>query len=230
MKLVILAGGKGKRMGESSSHTPKPLLLYKNKNLIQHKIDALPDTFEEIIIVIGHLGEKIIETFGNSCTLSSGKSVPIKYVWQKELLGTAHALHQAKDQIGNSAFVVLMGDDLYNGEDIFKIIKHHNNTGEWSVLLEKCETHIPYGKCIVDDQGYMRELADDPDRKIESNNMYTGACLLTPDFFEIPMTKYVHSFEYGLPYTFIVIAKDKNIKSFYTTKWKRITTPGDLNS
>ena len=228
MKLVILAGGKGKRMGDSSNHTPKPILKYKDKTLIHHKIDELPDNFKEIIIVIGHLGEKIKETIGHAHTLKNGNTIPVTYAHQQELLGTAHALHQAKEQIGNSPFVVLMGDDLYAPHDLSKMLEHFENTNEWSVLLEKSAKHIPYGKCIVDGQDYLKEIVDDPEKNIDSNNMYTGACLLTPDFFEIPMTKYIHSTEYGLPYTFITVAQDRNIKSFYTTNWKRITTPDDL--
>lgn len=228
MKLVILAAGKGKRMGESSNHTPKPILKYKDKTLIHHKIHDLPDNFKEIIIVIGHLGEKIKQTIGTFHVLKDGREIPVTYVQQEELLGTAHALHQAKEQIGNSPFVVLMGDDLYAPHDLSNMLTHFEKTKEWSVLLEKSSTHIPYGKCIVDNQDYLREILDDPEKSIDSNNMYTGACLLTPDFFEIPMTRYVHSTEYGLPYTFITVAKDKNIKSFYTTDWKRITKPEDL--
>jgi NDP-sugar pyrophosphorylase family protein len=228
MKLVLLAGGKGKRMGESSNHTPKPILEYKGKNLIQHKIDALPDSITELIIIIGHLGDKIKEVFGDKTKLTSDKEVPITYATQTEQLGTAHALLQARSEIGNSPFVVLMGDDLYDKVDIENMIEHYNATKEWSVLLQRETSLVPYGKCIVDSVGYLREIIDDPEGKIESNNMYTGACLLTPEYFDVPMTKYIHSTEYGIPYTFIVVAKERNIKAFYTTNWKRITKPEDL--
>lgn len=246
MKLVILAAGKGKRMGESSSHTPKPLLKYQEKSLIEHKIEKLPEEINEIILIIGHLGEKIRNTFGDSYTVKvkaniangnnidtnnhefTEKVVPISYVEQKELLGTAHALHQAKHLLTDSPFLILMGDDLYAPEDLQNMINHYAKTGEWSVLLEKSEKNIPYGKCIVDEHDYLRELRDDPAAEIPSNNMYTGACLLTPEFFDLPMTKYIHSSEFGLPYTFILAAKERNIKSFYTKSWKRITAPEDL--
>lgn len=227
MKLVILAAGRGKRMGDSSNHTPKPILEYMGKTLIEHKLNELLPVFTEIIIVVGHLKDKIIDKIGLIHTNSVGTQVPITYVEQSELLGTGHALHQAKDIIGSSPFLVLMGDDLYSKTDISQMIEHYESTKEWSVLLEKSPNHIPYGKCIVDENGYIREIVNDTENKIEQNNMYTGACLLTPDFFNIPLVL-VSSTEYGLPQTFISVAKERNIKAFYTKNWKRITTPEDL--
>lgn len=228
MKLVLLAGGKGKRMGESSNHTPKPILTYKDKTLIHHKIEGLSDHFEEIIIVIGHLGHKIKETIGNSHTLKSGKIIPVTYTLQEELLGTAHALHQAKEAIADSPFVVLMGDDLYAQEDIDRMIEHFKSTSEWSVLLENQEKNMSAGKCIVDESGYLRDIIEDPEATIPINKMYTGGCLLTPEIFEIDMVQLPNSNEFGLPQTFVSIADKKKIKAFEATYWKRITKPEDL--
>ena len=117
MKIVILAAGKGARMNELTKNTPKPLLSYKGKNLLEHKLDMLPSDITEIIFVIGYLGEKIQEYFGNSYN-----SIPITYVEQKEMKGTAHALWQCKEYL-NEPFIVLMGDDLYDAKDIKKLIK-----------------------------------------------------------------------------------------------------------
>ncbi len=228
MKLVILAGGKGKRMGESSNHTPKPILKYKDKTLIHHKIDDLPDAFNEIIIVIGHLGDKIKESVGNEHRLKSGKVVPITYALQTDLLGTAHALHQAKNLIGNSPFIVLMGDDLYSPEDLVSMVNHYEGTGEWSVLLENQEKNMSAGKCIVDESGYLKSIVEDPEGTNPINKMYTGACLLTPDVFNIEMVQLPNSNEFGLPQTFVSISDTQKIKAFEATYWKRITTPEDL--
>ncbi len=228
MKLVILAGGKGKRMGDSSNHTPKPILKYKDKTLIHHKIDELPDTFNEIIIVIGHLGEKIKESVGDNHQLKSGKKVPVTYALQTELLGTAHALHQAKSLIGDSPFIVLMGDDLYSPEDLGLMIDHHKGTNEWCVLLQDQDENMSAGKCIVDESGYLKSIVEDPDGTNPINKMYTGACLLTPKVFDIEMIQLPNSKEFGLPQTFVSISDAQKIKAFEATYWKRITTPEDL--
>lgn len=217
-------------MGESSNHTPKPLLTYKGKTLTHHKLDALSDAFDEIIFVVGHLGEKFEEILGREYTLSSGKKVPLTYMWQKELLGTAHALHQAKEAISNSPFVVLMGDDLYSGEDIDKMIQHYNASGQWSVLLENSQTPMSAGKCLVNNLGNLIDIVEDPEATIPINKMYTGGCLLTPEIFNSKMVQLPNSVEYGLPQTFVSVAKNnkQTIKAFDATFWKRITSPEDL--
>lgn len=73
MKIVILAAGKGARMNDLTNMTPKPLLKYEGKNLLEHKLDALPENITEIIFVIGYLGDQIKEYFKDSY-----KGTPIK--------------------------------------------------------------------------------------------------------------------------------------------------------
>lgn len=237
MKLVILAAGKGKRMGESSNHTPKPILKYKDKTLIHHKLEQLPSDINEIIITIGHLGEKIVEDIGHSYNNSQngGPIIPITYIEQKELLGSAHSLWQAKDTIGNNPFLVLMGDDLYSKKDLEKMRDiYEKNPESWVALIEQQKEHIPYGKCILDDEGYLIDFRNDPQKKILENFMYTGACLLTPNVFKLPLIK-ISETEYGLPQTFVQKERHSlnsssklNIYVVNTTFWKRVTTPEDL--
>lgn len=237
MKLVILAAGKGKRMGESSNHTPKPILKYRGKTLIHHKLEQLPKDIEEIIIVIGHLGDKIIDTIGNNY-----RNIPITYIQQGELLGTGHSLWQAKEAIGNQPFLVLMGDDLYSNSDLELMNKaFFENPSSWIALVEKRDDHIAYGKCIFDENGYLIDFRNDPEREVPDNYMYTGACLLTPEVFELPLFK-ISGAEYGLPHTFVQEGRHLlrsgdqdgkkggklNILPIQTTYWKRITSPEDL--
>ncbi len=237
MKLVILAAGKGKRMGESSNHTPKPILLYKDKTLIHHKLEHLPADINEIIITIGHLGEKIVEAVGHSYDNSqnSGKIVPITYIEQKELLGTGHALWQCKDAIGNSPFFVLMGDDLYSKEDLEEMVaKHKDNNESWVALVQDIPEKMSAGKCVIGEDGLLTDIIEDPEGKMEKNTMYTGGCLLTPEIFNLPLVK-ISDTEYGLPQTFIQeerhmdgIGGKRDIHAVQARYWKRITTPEDL--
>jgi len=180
------------------------------------------------VFVIGHLGEQIKEKFGDLYTTREGKTIPVNYATQTELLGTAHALHQAKEYLIDSPFIVLMGDDLYARDDIQHMINHHKVTQEWSVLLENSSKPMSAGKCIVNKDGNLIDIVEDPEAKIPINKMYTGGCLLTPEFFEIEMVQLPNSNEYGLPQTFVSKAHERRIKAFDTTYWKRITAPEDL--
>lgn len=241
MKVVILAAGKGKRMGAISEQTPKPILKYLDKNLIQHKLEQLPNNVTEVFIIIGHLGQQIKEVIGNSYTLPDGMQIPITYIVQNELLGTAHSLWQAKDALSAStgnidnkngtpqSFLVLMGDDLYSKNDLEKMVEVHNaNNAAWIALISIVPEKILEGECILNEEGYLINFSDTTKTEISKNRMYTGACLLTSEVFDLPMVKLKGKDEYGLPHTFIQDATQRNIHVVEATYWKRITAPKDL--
>jgi len=116
MQAVILAAGRGTRMGALTESLPKPMLEVAGKTLLEHKFDALPDEVDEIIIVIGYLGGYIHDAYGGEY---QGKR--ILYVEQENIMGgTADALWQTKD-ILKDKFIVLMGDDLYYEKDLEKL-------------------------------------------------------------------------------------------------------------
>ena len=124
MKAVILAAGKGTRMGELSNETPKPMLKVLGKTLLEHKLDSLPSSMDEVILVVGHLKNKITDTLGENY---QGRK--ITYVVQDELLGTAHSVFLCKENLINEEkFLVMMGDDIYSKEDMQECL---DNT--WSI-------------------------------------------------------------------------------------------------
>ena len=63
MQAVILAAGMGSRLGEMTKNIPKPLIFLNGKTLLGRKLDKLLQVkdISEIIIVVGHMGEKIEE-------------------------------------------------------------------------------------------------------------------------------------------------------------------------
>ena len=218
MKAVILCAGHGKRMQHLTRDTPKPLLLYGEKTLIEHKLEALPDHINEVVLVIGYLGDKIKKYFGENWN-----DKKIHYVEQKEMLGTAHALYEAKHLL-LEPFIVLMGDDLYGKEDIERLSQNN----EWTILVEKSSELQSGGKIVADEHGNLKEIVEDKNGIIPYNFVYTGACLLTPEIFELEMTPLPGGKEFGLPQTFAKAAGDRPIKVHHATFWKRITSPEDL--
>jgi len=102
IQVVILAAGVGKRM---FSNLPKVLHLLAGKPLLSHVVQtALTLSAEKPpIVVIGHQGEKIREVF-------SGHS--LKWVEQKEQLGTGHALLQALPMIDEQDDVLVLYGDV----------------------------------------------------------------------------------------------------------------------
>ena len=89
MKAVIMAGGKGTRISSiTNDEIPKPMLKIGDKTILEHQIECLKKSnVDEIIIVIGHLGEKIKTYFGDGSKLG----VKISYYEEdpNKPLGTA---------------------------------------------------------------------------------------------------------------------------------------------
>ncbi len=217
MHAIILAAGKGTRMKNLTLDRPKPMLLYKGKNLIERKLDVLPDSVTDVILVIGYLGNVIRAHFGDSY-----KGRHITYVEQKELLGSAHSLWQARPYI-KGPFMVLMGDDLYTKEDLEELSRHPH-----ALLASESGTKRSGGKMFLNKDGSVRDIIEDKDGSIESPLSYTGACVLSPAIFEYELVQIPGRTEYGLPQTLLQMKNRFPIKLVRATFWKQITAPEDL--
>jgi NDP-sugar pyrophosphorylase family protein len=204
-------------MGSLTEKVPKPMLLYKGRNLIEHKLDALPPSTTHIILVIGYLGEAIKDHFGDSY-----KGIPITYVTQTELLGTGHSLWRTREHI-QGPFMVLMGDDLYAAEDLAALAKHSH-----AVLTSESGTKRSGGKIFLKDDGTIKDIIEDKDGSLESPLAYTGACVLTPDLFSYDLVQIPGRTEYGLPQTLLQMTDRFPIHIVKATFWKQITAPEDL--
>jgi UDP-N-acetylglucosamine diphosphorylase / glucose-1-phosphate thymidylyltransferase / UDP-N-acetylgalactosamine diphosphorylase / glucosamine-1-phosphate N-acetyltransferase / galactosamine-1-phosphate N-acetyltransferase len=217
MHAILLVAGKGTRMKELTLDKPKPMLSFKGKNLIEHKLDSLPKEATHIILVIGYLGDVIKKHFGTSY-----KGIPITYVLQTELLGTGHSLWQAREHIKDK-FMVLMGDDLYAKEDLASLARH-----EHAVLASNTGLKRSGGKIFLHRNGTIKEIIEDKDGSLASPLIYTGACVLTPAIFSYPLVQIPGRVEYGLPQTLMQMTDKFPIHIVEATFWKQITAPEDL--
>ena len=107
---VLLAAGRGVRAYPSTKYVPKSLLEVGGKPLILRNVEILRDqlNIKKINIVIGYLGEQIIEYFQS---LSLG--VEIHFVEQSEQKGIGHALLTVEHKLQTEKFVVILADELY---------------------------------------------------------------------------------------------------------------------
>ncbi|MBU0762540.1 MAG: NTP transferase domain-containing protein [Candidatus Altiarchaeota archaeon] len=119
-KALILAGGKGTRMRPLTYEMPKPMIPLKGKPLIQHIMELCRKyEIREIILSVGYMGEKIRDHFGDGSHLG----LDIKYVEEKEELGTAGPLNLARKYI-DGPFLMFNGDVL-SDIDLSEMISFH---------------------------------------------------------------------------------------------------------
>ncbi|MEG1313811.1 MAG: nucleotidyltransferase family protein, partial [Bacilli bacterium] len=147
MKAVIMAGGKGTRIRSlTQNEIPKPMLTVGGKTIIEHQIKCLRKSgIEEIIIVIGYLGEKIKEHFKN------GEDFGVKISYFEEdsnnPLGTAGSLYYLKSEIFED-FILIFGDVFLN-VDFTKMIMYHKRNISDATLLTHTNSHPYYIDLIL---------------------------------------------------------------------------------
>lgn len=223
IQAVILAAGRGTRMLPLTETRPKPMQEVLGKNLIEWKLEALPPSVCDIVIVIGYQGEQIRGYFGDAW-----KGKPIRYIVQRELNGTAGALWKAKDLL-REKFLVMMGDDLYERADILGILEHDFAIGAGEVWKKEVG-----GEMIVNPDGTFAGV-NEPKHFVEHGFMNTGLYVLSPKLFDydlVPIGMPAHagnsSAEFGLPHTLAALAKEIPVVMFPVSEWFQVTTPEDL--
>ena len=106
MKALVLAAGEGTRLRPLTTNTPKPLLLVAGRPFMSHVLEALSALdVKDIYILVGWKANKIKEYYGDGSRLG----LRIKYLEQRERMGTAHAIGCADGSI-DEPFVCINGD------------------------------------------------------------------------------------------------------------------------
>lgn len=137
---VILAAGMGSRIQWLSTRLPKPLLPIGNKPILQYHIEMMRGLdIRRIVIVVGHLKEKIIETFGDGSRLG----VQLDYVEQKQRLGIAHAVAQVEDRV-DGPFLLTLGDIFFVPRGLDRLVETFGRYEVASVLAVKREPEPQY--------------------------------------------------------------------------------------
>jgi histidinol-phosphate phosphatase family protein len=148
MKVVILAGGKGTRLGLTDR--PKPMVPVAGKPLLEHLVDtARASGFRDFIFLNGHLGEVIEEYFGDG----SRFGVNITHIQEPAPLGTGGAVRHARQLLGKP-FIVIYGDILID-VDLAHFAGFHATRGGLGSLFVHPNDH-PHDSDLVE--------ADDNDR------------------------------------------------------------------
>lgn len=139
--VVVMAGGKGKRMGKLTQKMPKPMLKVKNVPILEHIFKNLKkNNLNNIYVLTKHFHEKIF----NYCNKFSNNKIKIKVIKEKKFLGTAGGLSLFKE-IEFDRLLVLNGDIIVN-TNLNYLLKHHENEqNDVTVCTKEGTFNIPYG-------------------------------------------------------------------------------------
>lgn len=136
---IIVAGGKGKRMGLKTKKIPKPLLNYKNKRIMFHIIyDIYYQGFRTILVSLGYL-------FKYAKNVIQKEYKKVNFIVEKKKLGTAGFLKNLKDNQLSNDFVVVNSDVIHKINYLDLITFHKKNKNLISICSIQKEFQIPYG-------------------------------------------------------------------------------------
>lgn len=182
MKIVIMAGGKGTRISSVNSEVPKPMIYLLGKPVLEHIIESVRmQGYREIIIVVGHLKNVIMEYFKDGTEFD----VSIQYVEEEVPLGTAGALYYLKDELKED-FLLLNGDIIFD-INIDRMCQWHKKNEGIATILTHPNNH-PYdsGIIIADESSCVKEwLHKESPRLWYRNRVNAGIHMLSPEVFDL---------------------------------------------
>ena len=157
--IVVLAAGKGKRMGNPD--LPKVMALLDGKPLIAYVLEqAYALHPSRVVVIIGHHGEMVREYVSEWFPQTA-------YAWQREQLGTGHAVMQAREALGDSPcdVLILSGDvPLVTESSIRDFVRQHQSSGS-SVSVLSCTMPDPtgYGRIVRSADGTFTAIVEQRD-------------------------------------------------------------------
>jgi len=193
---MILAAGKGTRVRPLTNEMPKPMIPIIGKPVMEYLIEELArHGFDEIMINVSHLPEKIESYFGNGERLG----VEIGYSFeghiendeiQSEALGSAGGLKRIQEFGGffDDTFLVVCGDALID-LDLTKAVREHWKSGAVAsicTLAVAPEQVSDYGVVVSDDNGQITSFQEKP--AVEdalSNKVNTGIYIFEPEVLDL---------------------------------------------
>lgn len=153
MKAIIPAAGIGIRLRPHTYTQPKALLHVAGKPILVHIIDELVAVgVDEIVLVTGHLGERI-----EAVARESYGRLRLHFVRQDEPLGNGHAVYVAREHLDGEPALLIFGDTIIKG-DLAGLVRSKQSMAG----VKEVEDPRRLGVVELDGAGYVRRIIEKP--------------------------------------------------------------------
>jgi mannose-1-phosphate guanylyltransferase/phosphomannomutase len=155
MQAIIICGGQGTRMTQAGFKTPKVLLNFGKKTLLELQIEQLENAgATEVLLLLGEGSQLIIDFI-------SDRKLDVKYIVETKGLGTGGALLNALAYL-QSRFYIVYGDILFSTNVLSlsdELLRHNRDL----VLMTRTSDHIFDSDVVVtDNQNRVKQIIRKP--------------------------------------------------------------------
>ncbi len=178
MKVVILAGGQGSRLGEETCFVPKPMVQIGGHPILWHIMKIYSHYgFHDFVILTGHLSHVIKNFFVNYYERYSDLTVDMEHntvelhkvrtePWMVSMLYTGEhtmtggRIARAREYIGDEPFLLTYGDGVAN-VDIDKLLDYHRASGKLCTCTA-VQVAARFGSLAIDSTGSVGGFMEKP--------------------------------------------------------------------
>lgn len=173
-KVVIMAGGKGKRLEPFSYILPKPLIPVHEKPIISHIINSFTKEFFFDFTITLNYKKNIIQSFLKD---TYKKKISLNFIDELEPGGTAGSLRYLKKLNLTKPFFITNCDILVksNYDEIYNW--HLKNNNNLTIVTSLMNYKIPYGICKINKNGNLKKIDEKPTLNYLIN---TGFYIMSP--------------------------------------------------
>src|ERR1700683_3608792 len=156
-RAVVLAAGRGARMGAITDEIPKPMLPVRGKPMMEQIMDGLAEAgIRRFFVVIGYQGELIQRHFAHW-------RLPIEFCVQEPVNGTGRAASLAKEFAGDDPFLLSFGDCLCNASEYVRIRSILEKSPKTAAVLAAKDIEDPWqGAAIYEVDGRITHIIEKP--------------------------------------------------------------------
>jgi len=151
--VLIMAGGRGLRLGEFTKSTPKPLIQIGGKPLIQILIERFASYgLKNFWISVHYLGSQISDYLGDGSELG----VQINYLIEESPLGTAGSYMMLPESVKENS-VIICNADLLTSVDFGELVKFHKeNQAVCTMAVIEHQYQIPFGVATIENNKLLK--------------------------------------------------------------------------
>jgi D,D-heptose 1,7-bisphosphate phosphatase len=223
MRAILLAGGRGTRLGNRD--IPKPMVRIEGKPVLEHQITLLKaHRFTQIAVLASYKAEKIEEYFGDGTEFG----IDLEIVREDPPLGTAGAVKSFAKNFRDSFLVIY--SDLMIDMDLTHLVEFHKSRDSLATLVVHPNDHPLDSDLVeVDEEGFVREFISKPHKNDAGNRNLVNAAVYVLNPLLLKMVPEEEPSDFGKDIFPEVVKSGEKLRAYVTTEYvKDMGTPERL--